>query len=108
MIHLDRVERWVQCGIREWTVEDDRCGCWTRSDTERLDIEASPEVLDSISSMVALEIALIPRHSKWCSGHLDHEDIKIGIRWQPRCKDSHVFGIALAIRFDRYLSMDVG
>src|SRR5215470_710232 len=107
MIHLDRVERRVQRGIWEWTAEDDGCRCRIRGNAERLDTETPSKVLDSVATMIALEIALIPRHSKWCLRDLDHEDIKIGIRWQTRCENSHVFGIASAVRFDRYFRMGV-
>src|SRR5215470_10873012 len=108
MVHLDWVEGWVQRGIWEWAAEDDGCRCRTRSDAECLDTETPSKVLDSIASVVALEIALIPRYSKWCLRDLDHEDVKIGIRWQTRCENSHVFRFAFAARFDRYFRMSVG
>jgi hypothetical protein len=79
MIGLYRAGRRIQRCIREWTTEDDRSRRDTRGNDECLDAKASPKVLDGIAVSVGSEIPLIPRKPKRRVGHLDNEEVEIGV-----------------------------
>src|SRR5215469_3246219 len=99
--------RRVLVRIREWwIVEDLGRRCYTGSNDECLDTKPAPEVLDGIAIIVRLHIPLIPRQSKGCIGHLDHEEVETGIRGQAGCHNKHVFG--LPIRNDVNLRSGIG
>ena len=56
---------------------------------ECLDVEASHEILASLSVRFCLYVALIPSQPKRRIGKLDHKEIKLGIRWKPLYVDGH-------------------
>ena len=57
---------------------------------ECLDVEASHEILASLSVRIGLDVALIPSQPKRRIGKLDHKEIKLGIRWKPLYVDGHL------------------
>ena len=84
MVGLYRAGRRVLCCIRKWRIiEDERCRRDTGSDDECFNAEASPEVLGGIAFIVSFEVPLIPSQSERCVGHLDHEEVEVGIGGKP-------------------------
>src|ERR1700757_1223167 len=95
MVGVYRFGRWIMIRIGEWElIVDYRCRLITRGlgNDEGLDVEAPPKALVGFAESVGLEISLIPRQSKGCIGHLNHEEVEIGIGRRASGFNVHVFG----------------
>ena len=80
---MDRLGRRIRGSIREGrpVVLDGGFLAGRRlRDDERLDVEASDELLMTSSLRVGLDVALVPRQSKGRIGDLDHEEIELRVR----------------------------
>src|SRR6185369_12841247 len=77
---MDRVEGRVERGIREGRlVMHD--GSWHTAgrDDEGLNAETADKLLVAFPVIIRLDIALVPRQAKRGIGHLNHEEIELGV-----------------------------
>ena len=77
MVRMDR----QRCGIagRIFNTVRLRRGNTARRDDEGFDAEATDEPPFPIALVIGIDVALIPRHTKWAIRMLDHEEIEVGI-----------------------------
>src|ERR1051326_9180761 len=106
MIHLDWVERRVQAGVREWSVEDLRRRCAARRHGECFDAKAPDETFMAPALFVRLDVALIPSDTKGGLGYLDDKEVEIRLR--RKSLDDHVHDLHWARGSDPHCCFRVG
>src|SRR5437016_2416765 len=91
MVHLYWGRWWIAAGVGR---EDHRGGCRARSDSECLNTENAYEVAHTKAASIRLDIALIPRQSEGCPGHLNDEKVEASSCRQARYFDVKILSTA--------------
>src|SRR5579872_6219100 len=89
MVHLNGIERRIQTGIREWSIEDNRRRLAALRERKRLHAENADDAQMTVSIFVRRDIALIPGDAKRSLRNLEDKEIVIGVRSEPPHRHFH-------------------